>query len=144
MKQKFFLLVALTVSMLFSGKIFAQSADDIIGTWMVGEKDAKVEIYKDKSRGKYCGKVIWTKTDRVDEHNPNPELRSRKVAGIIIFDNFYFEEKSKEYNGNLYNSRNGKTYTGYMKMQKDGTLFMKGYIMGMKWLGKSDTWTRVN
>lgn len=37
--------------------IVAQQADDIVGQWYTTERDAKVEIFKE--RGKYHGKVVW-------------------------------------------------------------------------------------
>jgi uncharacterized protein (DUF2147 family) len=141
MKITFVKTLAIAISLFFGMQVFAQNADAVLGTWLVPEKDAKIEIYKDKARGKYCGKVVWTSTKRTDEHNPNPDLRSRDVVGVVLFDNFYY--KDGEYLGTLYSTRDGKTYSGFMRLKEDGTLFMKGYIMGMRFLGKSNVWTRV-
>jgi uncharacterized protein (DUF2147 family) len=109
---------------------------------MVGEKDAKIEIFK--CGAKYCGKIVWTSTKRVDDHNPDAKLRSRDVVGVQLLNGFAFDAKANEWSGGtLYNTRDGKTYSGYMMMNKNGTLFLKGYVMGIRWLGKSDTWTRI-
>jgi len=141
MRNTFLKSLAFIAAIFFSSEIFAQNPDAVLGTWLVPEKDAKIEIYKDKARGKYCGKVVWTLTKRTDEHNPNPELKTRDVVGVVLFDNFYY--KNGEYLGTLYSTRDGKTYSGFMRLQEDGTLYMKGYIMGMRFLGKSNVWTRV-
>lgn len=133
----------LTVIMFFTyTSIAGSSPDAIVGTWMVGEKDAKIEIFKCGT--KYCGKIVWTSTKRVDDHNPDAKLRSRDVVGVQLLNGFAFDAKANEWSGGtLYNTRDGKTYSGYMMMNKNGTLFLKGYVMGIRWLGSSDTWTRV-
>lgn len=133
----------LTVIMFFTYTSIASSGPDtIVGTWMVGDKDAKVEIFKCGT--KYCGKIVWTSTKRVDQYNPDTKLRSRDVVGVQLLNGFAFDAKANEWSGGtLYNTRDGKTYSGYMVMNKNGTLFLKGYVMGIRWLGKSDTWTRV-
>ncbi len=127
----------------------AGDSDAILGTWMVAAKDAKVEIFK--CGDKYCGKIIWLKkakdadgNARVDSKNPDKALRSRTLEGLQIVNDFVYDSGDNEWNtGTIYNSRNGKTYSGYMQLQKDGSLFLKGYVMGMRFLGKSQTWTRV-
>ena len=133
----------LTVIMFFTyTSIASGNPDTIVGTWMVGEKDAKIEIFK--CGNKYCGKIIWTSTKRVDEHNPDAKMRSRDVVGVQLLNGFAYDAKANEWSGGtLYNTRDGKTYSGYMMMNKNGTLFLKGYVMGIRWLGKSDTWTSV-
>ncbi|MBP6664917.1 MAG: DUF2147 domain-containing protein, partial [Chitinophagales bacterium] len=63
---------------------------------------------------------------------------------VQLLNGFAFDAKANEWSGGtLYNTRDGKTYSGYMMMNKNGTLFLKGYVMGIRWLGKSDTWTRI-
>ncbi len=142
---KTFCLVAILVcSANFTYAQAARSgADAIIGTWMVPEKDAKVEIYK--CGNEYCGKIVWLETDRKDTFNPDASLQSRSLNGVKIMSGMKYDAGDNEWNdGTIYNSRNGKTYSGYMQLQKDGKLFMKGYVYGMRWLGKSNVWTRVD
>jgi len=127
----------------------AGDGDAILGTWLVAAKDAKVEIFK--CGDKYCGKLVWLKkpTDakgkaRTDDKNPDKALQSRTLEGLQMVNDFAYDASDKEWNtGTIYNTRNGKTYSGYMQLQKDGSLYLKGYVMGMRFLGKSQTWTRV-
>ncbi len=141
----------LLVGMLCVGTFaFAGDGDKIIGTWMVPEKDAKVEIYK--CGDKYCGKISWLEkennddgTARKDINNEDESLRDRTILGLNIMEGFEYNADDKEWvNGTIYNSRDGKTYSGYLMIQEDGTIYMKGYIFGMRWLGKSNIWTRVD
>lgn len=129
-------------------KSFAQDANGIVGVWLIEDKDAKVEIFE--KAGKYYGKIAWMKypkddngNDKVDEMNPNPELRSRKKQDMIMMTGFNYNESAKEWvDGTIYDSKSGKTYDGYMKLEDDGSLYMKGYIMGMRFLGRSNIWTK--
>lgn len=139
----FFAIVAFLVG--FAGTGIASingNPDAVVGTWLVGEKDAKVEIFK--CGNKYCGKIIWTSEKRTDKFNPDTKLRTRDVVGVQLMNNFAYDSKNNEWSGgSLYNTRDGKTYSGYMQLNANGTLFLKGYVLGIRWLGKSDTWTRV-
>lgn len=145
------MLVVFVVSFLFGNNIVqAQSgADGILGTWMVPEKDAKIKVYKEGNQ--YFGKIIWIAepnnsdgTPRKDIHNVDASLRNQSIEGLIVMQNFKYDADEKEWiDGTLYNSRSGKTYSGYLKLQKNGSLFLKGYVMGMRWMGKSNVWTRV-
>ena len=145
-------LILLTVGFLFDANVaFAQSgADGIIGTWLVPEKDGKIEIYKKGDA--YFGKIAWVAepnnadgTPRTDVQNEDASLRNQPIVGLVILKDFKYDADAKEWiDGTVYNSRSGKTYTGYLKLQQDGSLFLKGFIAGMRWLGKSNVWTRVN
>lgn len=144
-------LILLTVSFLFgSDSVLAQSgADGIVGTWLVPEKDGKVEVYKKGDT--YFGKIIWVAepnnedgSPRTDVENEDESLRDQPIVGMVVLKDFKYNASDKEWvNGTVYNSRSGKTYTGYLKLQKDGSLYLKGFIAGMRWLGKSNVWTRV-
>ncbi|NNC85282.1 MAG: DUF2147 domain-containing protein [Bacteroidia bacterium] len=143
----------LAFSMLFllfsSSEAFSQDANGIVGVWLIQDNDAKVEIFE--KAGKYYGKIAWMKypkddngNDKVDDMNPDPKLRSRKKQGLVIMTGFVYNESSKEWvDGTIYDSKSGKTYDGYMKLEDDGSLYMKGYIMGMRFLGRSNIWTRA-
>ncbi len=148
-----FLLFVLVVSGLALPGLRAQISpgDDIIGVWLVQDKDAQVRIYR-AANGKYYGKVHWLQTPnddngkpRTDTNNPDASLRNTPIMGKVIMKDFRYDPAAKEWvDGSIYQSQTGKTYTGYMEMNADGTLYMKGYVMGMRFLGKSNIWTRVN
>ena len=125
----------------------AQNADVILGKWYNEEKDAIINIYKDG--GKYTGKIVWLKEPyengkpKVDDKNPDPKLQTRPVMGLKLFWGFHYDPGEKEWTGGrIYDPKSGKTYDCYMWM--DGSdLKIKGYVMGVKFLGRKTTWTKA-
>jgi len=124
---------------------FAQ-ADKILGTWLSADKKAHVEIYKTTS-GAYYGKIIWlsepndpaTGKPKVDSKNPDASKRNVPLIGSLTFLNFTYDDG--EYTGGkIYDCRDGKTYTGKLWLNADGTLSMRGYI---GFLYNTETWTRI-
>lgn len=124
---------------------FAQ-ADKILGTWLSADKKAHVEIYKTVS-GAYYGKIIWlaepndpaTGKPKVDSKNPDASKRNQTILGSLTFINFTYDDG--EYTGGkIYDCRDGKTYTGKLWLNADGTLSMRGYI---GFLYSTETWTRL-
>lgn len=126
--------------------------DSIKGTWMPSDKRSKIEIYKGTigaSKGKFYGKVTWliepTRDGkaRVDENNPDKAKRTKPLMGLLILKNFTWDSDDKEYKGGtIYDPKNGKTYSCYMKFDGNDKLDVRGYI-GISLIGRTDTWTRV-
>jgi len=145
-----FMLALLFSAFAFPSLLLAEDPDVILGTWMVPEKDAKVEVYKSDD-GTYNGKIIWLLEPndehgqpRKDIHNKDEELAKNELIGLNVVTNFVFDaEDDKWIDGEVYNSRNGKTYAGFIKMEEDGTLFLRGHVKGLKFLGKTNIWERT-
>jgi uncharacterized protein (DUF2147 family) len=117
------------------------NTDAITGQWLSAAKDTKFMIYK--SNGKYYGKVVWgSGTQTTDEKNPNPQLRSRPLTGIVILNNFVFNGKDTWTDGTIYDPREGKTYSCKITMKDNNTLEVRGYV-GISLFGRTETWTRV-
>ncbi len=144
----FFFLAAISLS---AAPALAQTgAEAIVGVWKTQDGDAHIQVFKG-SNGKYYGKIAWLEipntesgSPRLDINNPDEAKRKNPLMGTMILSNFDYSASAKEYNnGFVYDSKSGSTYSGYLKLQADGTLFMKGYIMGMRWMGRSNVWTRV-
>lgn len=128
--------------------IFAQTgADEIIGIWETEAKDGKMQIFK--SGNEYRAKLLWGtdivekdgKTSKKDVNNPDPKLRSRNIVGITYLTGLKFKNGQYE-NGKIYSSANGKTYNGYVWIEK-GKLHLRGYI-GFSLLGQTTKWNRVD
>jgi uncharacterized protein (DUF2147 family) len=65
--------------------------------------------------------------------------------GLQILKGFSYNEKAKNWEkGTIYDPKNGKTYDCYMWFEgnNDKVLKIKGYVLGMRWLGRQTTWTR--
>lgn len=113
---------------------------DIVGYWLTSEKDGKFEIYE--KDGKYFGKLIWSKTPgKKDDNNPDPKLRDREIVGLEILQGFEWDGE-EWVDGQIYNPRNGKTYSCLMWLDDKNTLQVKGYI-GFSLIGQQKTWTRT-
>lgn len=139
----------LVVLSLFVGlQSFAQN--EILGTWHNDIKSSKIEIYEEK--GLYYGRITWLEdpansdgsTPRVDEFNEDPALAKRQLMNLVILKELKWNASEKEWQeGTIYDPNNGKTYECYCLLQEDGTLYFKGYVLGITWLGRSTVWTRA-
>ena len=137
------------IAILLIGKFSANAAEpNISGIWMVGDKDYKIEL-KRLTSGEIEGRVVWMKEPndkngkpRTDVDNDNPALRNLPVMGLKTVYSFKWDEATGEFiNGNVY--KKGTVYCGKMKLNTDGTLQLRGYVCKVKFIGKSDTWTRT-
>ena len=144
MKRKSFILPLFILGVFISGNLYAQANPDaILGIWFNEEKDGKIKIYKENS--KFYGKIVWHKTGNdissFDEHNPDPELKKRKKVGLVILTDFVFDDGQWE-DGDIYDTKSGKTYSCVIKLLKDGSLHVRGYI-GISLLGRTTYWTKA-
>ncbi|MCO5248663.1 MAG: DUF2147 domain-containing protein [Chitinophagales bacterium] len=132
-----FLMVAFTAVI-----AYASNGDEVLGVWLVQDKDAKIELYK-TSNGELRGKCIWHKNpNQKDIYNKDPKKRNESVIGKDYVWGFTWDNDKTEWpNGKVY--KDGKEYCGKIKMNPDGTLFLKGNICGT-FLGKKNTWTRTS
>jgi uncharacterized protein (DUF2147 family) len=123
----------------------AYAQPDPSGIWLTAEGESQVQIYKN-AKGKYEGKIVWMKKDKdkLDKENPDAKLKTRKVFGLQILNGFVYDASEKVWeDGTVYDPKSGKTYTAYMWFGKDAsTLQLKGFVMGMRFLGRETTWKR--
>ena len=79
-----------------------------------------------------------------DDENPDESLRDRSVVGIQILNGFIYNAKKKEWKeGSIYDPKSGKTYDCYAWLEKDNLLKLKGFVAGIRWMGKSSEWYRT-
>lgn len=142
------LLLPLLFATTFEAVSQSGEADLVVGTWLVQDENAKVKIYeKDK---KYFGKIVWLQEPndesgkpKVDRENPEKSLRSRPILGLVMLRDFEYDEDLEWDDGQIYDPKNGKTYSCKMTLKDDGkTLDVRGYI-GFSFIGRSQMWTRV-
>ena len=128
-----------------SANTFAQ---DIIGKWWDEEKRGQTEIYK-ATTGKLYGKIVWLKVPndpktskpQLDIHNKDKSKRDRPNMGMIVL--LGLVETSKGvFEGQVYNPKDGNTYSGTVTLRPDGKLKLRGYV-GISLLGKTEVWERV-
>ncbi|WP_200465754.1 DUF2147 domain-containing protein [Carboxylicivirga marina] len=147
MMRKYLLSIALMVLSLAS---FGQKNTKVVGTWLTQDGDSKVEISQNDD-GSFTGEIIWLQdpteedgSEKLDEHNPDEDLKKRKIMGLKLLKNFQFDEDEEEWNdGTIYDPKSGNTYKCYMWFDGNpNKLQVKGYI-GFSLIGKKVSWTRV-
>lgn len=139
------LFLTLTVLLAVQTLVFAQKADAILGKWYNTEKDAQIEIFKEA--GKYHGKIVWLKEPtengkpKLDKNNTDPSKRNQAIMGMKLLHGFEFKGQSWE-EGNIYDPKNGKTYSCIIKRKSERLLEVRGYV-GVSLIGRTVEWSRV-
>ena len=148
--KKLFISTFSALCLLLVGTSFAPIADNpdaIVGVWKTGEGNAMVRIYKNGE--KYQGKVVWLKEPndpetgkpKQDKNHPEEATRTRPVLGMINIWGFSYKETNLWDDGNIYDPKNGSTYSCTIKMINPNSLEVRGYI-GVSIIGRTDNWTR--
>ena len=130
----------------------AAQADKILGFYLSEDKDAQIKIFK-ATNGKYYGKIVWLDDPleddgvgpNLDDKNPDESLQSRPVLGLRLLNGFNYDDDDKEWeDGTIYDPSSGKTYSCYMWFDEENKnkLNIKGFVMGMRFIGKSSAWTK--
>jgi uncharacterized protein (DUF2147 family) len=140
-----FSLILLTITSSFI--TLPDNPDAIVGVWKTGEGNAMVRIYKNGE--KYQGKVVWLKEPidpetgkpKLDKNQTDEAAKKRPVLGLINIWGFVPKENNLWEDGNIYDPKNGNTYSSTMKLINANTLEVRGYI-GVSLIGRTDTWTR--
>lgn len=128
---------------------YAQEADKILGIWWNDEKTTKIQV--EKKDGKYIGTIVYMIPEKYengqppkDDENPDPTLKERSIVGLQILSGFIYSADKKEWNtGRIYDPKSGKTYDCYGWLESNDLLKLKGYVAGMRWLGRSSEWYRT-
>jgi uncharacterized protein (DUF2147 family) len=126
---------------------FAQTNADLVGQWYNAKDDIVLTLFEDRQT--VSGKVTWMKfpndvngNPKTDLLNPDESLRNRESVGMSIMSSFAHIAGNVWDNGELYDPKKGKTYTGIITLKDENTLNLRGYI-GLSFIGRySSTWTR--
>ena len=125
-----------------------EEADRLIGVWAPSNGRALVKIQN--IAGKYYGRIVKLKEPidpetgeaKLDKNNPDESLRSTPLLGYRMLKDFVYAGDNEWAEGTIYDPQNGSLYSSTIKMKKNGTLDIRGYI-GVKALGRTDVWTRI-
>ncbi len=117
------------------------------GVWMTDGGKSKVHVYR--RDGKLCSKIIWLRDPLDsdgqpyhDELNQNVSLRTREVVGINVLDGMT-QTSRYEWEGQVYNPEDGKTYKAYLALIKPDVLRLKG-CLPMGWPCRSKFWKKLD
>jgi uncharacterized protein (DUF2147 family) len=119
---------------------------NVVGTWWNDDQTSHIRIFK-ATNGNFYGKIEYLKNEpeRLDKNNPDVEKQKEPMLGLMILKGFSYDSAKKQWTGGtIYDPDNGKTYDCYMWFE-EGTdlLYIKGYVLGMKFVGRETQWTRV-
>ncbi|WP_461103779.1 DUF2147 domain-containing protein [Spirosoma koreense] len=127
----------------------ADDPDALLGKWLSSKKRNQVQIYKQGN--KYYGKLVWmlepndpvTRKPKVDVANPDEKLRMRPLMQMILLSDLVYKGNNVWGDGQIYNPEDGKTYSCDITLKDPNTMDLHGYVMGISFLGRTRSWTRV-
>ena len=125
---------------------FSQTNADIVGEWYNAEKDAVITLFEENET--VSGKITWMQfpnddngNPKTDPLNPDEKLKSRARMGMVLMTGFAYDEDNVWDDGELYDPKKGKSYSGMMTLKDKNTIDLRGYI-GFSFIGRSSTWKR--
>ncbi|PLK43668.1 DUF2147 domain-containing protein [Emticicia sp. TH156] len=138
--------LSLIFTLLFISKLaFAQ--DITQGTWYNDEKSGKIQFFKQGD--KIFGKIVWLQEPtengkpRTDKQNPDEKLRSRPIIGLVNLKNFKQTGKGTWEDGEVYDPKNGKTYSCKLTLASPTRLDVRGFI-GISIIGRTSHFTKAD
>jgi uncharacterized protein (DUF2147 family) len=117
----------------------AWAAEGPTGEWLVTDGYAHIRIED-------CGGRMWgvvsseQKPGGIDQYNPDPAKRTRPTLGMPVILGMQPAQPNR-WEGEIYNSENGKTYTGRIILTSPDVLRVEGCVLGFLCGGQN--WTRV-
>lgn len=141
--------VLLPVLFLFASLAVHAQAGRLTGYWLTEDGESQVEIFTGNGDTFY-GRIVWLDepleddgTPKVDKENPDRDLRNRPLIGLEILKGFTYDAAKEEWTGGtIYDPENGRTYSAYMRLEDNNTLRLRGFVMGMRFMGRTAIWTR--
>src|SRR3984957_10674880 len=131
------LILFATVSVL--GTTSALAADPT-GDWLGADGAAHISVAE--YNGAQWGAVASGKEPGgVDEHNPDVSKRTRPALGIAVLSNMKKKSGVDQWEGEVYNANDGKTYSSTIKPVGTDKLEIQGCVLGF--LCGGETWTRI-
>ena len=109
------------------------------GEWLVASKTAHIRIVD--CAGALWGVVSWQERAGVDDKNPDPAKRGRPTLGMPVLLGMKASGPD-HWGGALYNSQNGKTYSGGVTLLAPDRVRVRGCVLAI--LCGGENWTRVN
>src|SRR5277367_2977899 len=128
-------------SAVFLGAALAPAlAADPTGDWRVA--DAVADIRVAECNGSMWGVVQWEKIPGGhDKNNPDATKQNRLTLGMPILIDMKKKPGVDQWEGQVYNAKDGKTYTSSIKPVGSDQLEIRGCVLGF--LCGGETWTRV-
>ena len=117
----------------------------LLGTWYTEGGNSQVRI--SKCGGALCGALVWLKEPndengrpKTDHENADASKRNRPLLGVQIVLGMKPSSTPNEWDGKVYNAKDGKTYTRLFHHDRREHRGAKGCVMVFC---KSQSWTRA-
>src|SRR5258706_15689371 len=129
----------------YSGIFFATGfapalAVDPTGDWRVADGIANIRVAE--CNGSMWGAVSWEKEPGGrDKNNPDASKQSRPTLGMPILIDMKKKPGVDQWEGQVYNGKDGKLYSSTIKPIGSDQLEIQGCVLGF--LCGGETWTRV-
>lgn len=115
-------------------------AGDPTGDWKVEDGVATIRVAE--CNGSMWGAVVWEKIPGgTDKNNPDPAKASRATLGMVTLFDMKKQPAADQWDGKVYNARDGQTYDASIKIIGPTQLAIEGCVLGF--LCGGQTWTRV-
>ena len=130
---------AILFGMVTASVLTTSAFADATGEWLVAERTARISIAD-------CGGALWgvvsweADPGGVDEKNPDATKRSRPTLGMPILLGMTVSGTNR-WAGQIYNSENGKTYSGGLTLITPDLLRVRGCVFLI--LCGGENWTRA-
>ena len=112
---------------------------DPTGEWQTEKGDAHIRIVD--CGGALWGVVSWARIPGQDIHNPDPSMRSRPTLGMPVLLNMKPGDDPGQWEGEVYNAKNGRTYDASIEIHNADTLHVEGCALAV--LCGGEDWTRL-
>ena len=141
--------ITITLLLSFVGLLaFSQTNADLVGEWYNDKEDVVITIFEVNQT--ISAKFTWIKSPndkngnpKTDLLNPDESLRDRSRIGMLMMYDLTYIAGNIWDNGSLYIPKNGKIYSGMIRLKNENTLNIRGYIGFSFFERYSSTWTRV-
>jgi uncharacterized protein (DUF2147 family) len=115
-------------------------AADPTGDWKVADGVANIRVAQ--CNGSMWGVVAWEKVPGgKDTNNPDPAKQTRATIGMPILIDMKKKPGVDAWEGQVYNAKDGQTYSSTIKPIGNDQLEIQGCVLGF--LCGGETWTRV-
>lgn len=112
-------------------------AGQAVGTWST--KTGR-QVKLSKCGANLCGTIVKAEAGAKDENNPDASKRSRPLVGVQILN---AKPDGDGWKGTLYNTRDGKSYTGKVTIESANSIKLEGCVLGGL-VCQGESWSRVN
>lgn len=130
----------LSAGALFCASIVPSLAADPTGDWRVEEGVANIRVAE--CNGSMWGAVSWEKSPGGrDTNNPDASKQNRPTLAMPILLDMKKKPNVDQWEGIVYNSKDGKSYKSTIKPVGTDKLEIQGCVLGF--LCGGETWTRV-